>query len=228
MAGRYRIDRQLGSGGNGVVWRATDQRLHRQVALKQALSNDSVGVGERVARLKREAEILARLNHPYVVTLFDVVCSDNVWWLVMEYATGHSLAEQGRLSVEQAAAVGVQLANALEALHAKGILHRDIKPANVLISDDGRAKLGDFGISRDVRGAATLTATDGLFAGTPGYLAPEVAQGDEPSEASDVFSLGATLFAAVEGESPFGATDNQLATLRRTAEGEVAAPERAG
>lgn len=228
VAGRYRLDKQLGAGGNGVVWRATDTRLNRVTALKQALSYESAGASVRIELLKREAEILARLNHPYIVTLHDVIFSDNVWWMVMEYAPGHSLADHGTLSVAQVAAIGVQLADALDALHAKEILHRDIKPANVLISDDGRAKLGDFGISRDVRGSATLTATDGLFAGTPGYLAPEVARGDEPSAASDVFSLGATLFAAIEAESPFGATDNQLAAIRRAAEAEIAVPKSAG
>jgi hypothetical protein len=223
IAGRYRLAEQVGAGGNGIVWRATDEELDRVVAVKHALSSHSERSAERISLLRREARTLAKVNHPNVVTVFDVVAEDGEWWLVMEYVPAPNLAERGTLPPDRVARLGVQLASALDAVHAAGIVHRDVKPRNVLVTDDDRAKLGDFGISRIVHGDVTVTDT-GLVAGTPGYLAPEVAKGDDPTPASDVFSLGATLFAALEGVSPFGATDNHLALLRRTAEGAVATP----
>jgi hypothetical protein len=225
IAGRYRLAEQVGSGGNGLVWRATDEELHRTVAVKHAVSAGGVRSTERIRLLRREARILARINHPHVVTVFDVVADDGEWWLVMEYFPAPDLAQHGTLPPEQVARIGAQLASALEAVHAAGIVHRDIKPGNVLMTDDDRAKLSDFGISRTVHGDVTVTDT-GLVAGTPGYLAPEVAKGDDPTPASDVFSLGATLFAALEGVSPFGSTDNYLLLLRRAAEGDIATPGR--
>jgi hypothetical protein len=225
--GRYRLKEQIGSGGNGMVWRATDEELDRVVAIKHALSQDSEHGAARIGRLRREAKTLAQVNHPNVVTLFDVVADSGEWWLVMEYAPAPDLAKHGTLSPARVARLGAQLADALAAVHAAGIVHRDVKPGNVLVTDDDRAKLGDFGISRVVHGDVTLTDT-ALLTGTPGYVAPEVANGEEPTAASDVFSLGATLFSAVEGVSPFGDSDNPLVLLRRAAEGDVSAPRQAG
>ncbi|MBB5158521.1 serine/threonine-protein kinase [Saccharopolyspora phatthalungensis] len=225
--GRYRLAEPIGSGGNGVVWRAVDEELDRSVAIKRALSPDSEDSVERIRRLRREAKILAQANHPNVVTLYDVATDGPECWLIMEHVPAPDLGRHGTLPPERVARLGAQLAGALEAVHARGIVHRDIKPGNVLVTDDDRAKLGDFGISRVVHGEVTLTDT-GLLTGTPGYVAPEVANGEEPTKASDVFSLGATLFAAVEGVSPFGAADNPLILLRRAAAGNVSAPCRAG
>ncbi|MGP4016518.1 serine/threonine-protein kinase [Saccharopolyspora sp. 5N708] len=227
VIGRYRLVEQIGSGGNGIVWRAIDEELDRPVAIKHALSRDSENGAERISRLRREAKTLAQVNHPNVVTLFDAVADGAEWWLVMEYVPAPDLAAHGTLPPSRVARLGAQLASALEAVHAMGIVHRDIKPSNVLITGDDRAKLGDFGISRVVHADVTLTDS-ALLTGTPGYVAPEVAGGDEPIPASDVFSLGATLFAAVEGVSPFGPSDNPLVLLRRAAAGDICAPSRAG
>ncbi|QIS14146.1 protein kinase [Nocardia arthritidis] len=224
---RYRLSEQLGSGAHGVVWCAVDEQLDRVVALKHALVSDSSDGGELIGRLEREAKLLAQLNHPNIVTVFDLVRADGQWWLVMEYVPGHSLRELGPLPLRRVATIGVQLAHALAAVHAAGILHRDIKPSNVLVTDDDHAKLGDFGVSRAVYADATLTRT-GAFTGTPGYMAPEVAYGADPGPASDVFSLGATLFAAIEGNSPFGDSDNPMVLMRRTAQRDISAPSRAG
>jgi hypothetical protein len=224
VAGRYRLREQVGAGGNGMVWRATDEELDRVVAIKHALSAGAERGAEQVSLLRREARLLAKVNHPNVVTVFDVVAEDGEWWLVMEYLPAPDLSAQGTLPPEKVARFGAQLASGLEAVHEAGVVHRDIKPSNALVTGD-RVKLGDFGISGTVHGEATLTGT-GLVAGTPGYLAPEVAKGEDPTPASDVFSLGATLFAALEGVSPFGHADNPLVLLRRAADGEVAAPTR--
>lgn len=228
VAGRYRLDEQVGSGGMGVVWRATDEELGRVVALKRAhIANGDSSVRE----MRREARLAAGVHHPNVVTLFDLVTDGAERWLVMEYLPSRSLADiirdQGSLPVSQVARIGAQLAAALHAVHARGLVHRDIKPGNALVTADGTAKLTDFGVSRVVWGEATLADTP-MIAGTPAYLAPEVANGNAPTQASDVFSLGATLYAAVEGSSPFGTADNSLAMLRRAAAGVVTAPRRAG
>ncbi|QIS19439.1 serine/threonine-protein kinase [Nocardia terpenica] len=226
VAGRYRLQEQVGAGAHGSVWRADDEELGRVVALKYALPSGDDSGGERIPALKREAKLLAQLNHPNILTVFDVVRADGQWWLVMEYVPGSSLRELGVLPPRRAAAIGAQVAGALEAVHRAGIVHRDIKPGNVLVAADDRAKLADFGISRAVYTDETLSST-GTFAGTLGYMAPETAAGKAPSASSDVFSLGATLFAAVEGRSPFGEAASPVAMLRRTANTEVAAPRNA-
>lgn len=223
IARRYRLDERIGSGGMGVVWRATDQKLGRVVAIKRAWV--SGGDEGSVRRAEREARIAARVHHPHVITLHDVEGDDDdTRWLVMEYFPSRSLAEilshRGTLPEADVARLGAQVAGALEAVHAQGVVHRDVKPGNVLVDDDGLAKLTDFGIARPAWGDVTLTRTGG-FGGTPAYFAPEVARGAEPSEASDVFSLGATLFTAVEGAPPFGEPDNPAAMLGRAAAGEV-------
>ncbi|AUI61287.1 serine/threonine-protein kinase [Amycolatopsis sp. BJA-103] len=198
IAGRYRLEERIGAGGMGVVWRATDQDLGRVVALKRSQAGDS-------GQIRREARIGAGLHHPNVVTVFDAVMDGDDRWLVMEYLPSRSLADvidaDGPLSPGKVAKIGVQLANALAAMHEKGMVHRDLKPGNVLVAEDGTAKLTDLGIAQ----WAEVTRTGGgLDVGTPGYLAPEMAEGHQAGAAADVFSLGATLFTAVEGTSVWG------------------------
>ncbi|GAA4545741.1 serine/threonine-protein kinase [Amycolatopsis samaneae] len=227
VGARYRLEKKIGSGGMGVVWRAVDEKLGRVVALKRALAADNAQDSWRARQIRREAKIVALLNHPNVVTLHDLVDHDGELWLVMEYLPTRSLAEIGTLPAEQVARIGAQLAGALEAVHAAGVVHRDVKPSNVLVTEDGRAKLTDFGISRANYGDTTL-AHSVEIAGTPGYLAPEVADGADATSASDVFSLGATLFTALEGVSPVGSAGNPLVLVRRAANGEIATPHRGG
>ncbi|MET7995315.1 serine/threonine-protein kinase [Amycolatopsis sp. NPDC005232] len=226
IAERYRLLERIGTGGMGVVWRAHDEQLDREVALKQARLSDAVSG----RTLRREARLAAGVQHPNVVTFFDVVAQGDELWLVMEYVPSRSLAEvltaEGSLPARTVVEIGVQVAGALAAVHEGGVVHRDVKPGNVLITDDGRAKLTDFGISRSVRTDETVTDSPHI-GGTPGYLAPEVAQGHPPTAASDVFSLGATLFSAVEGAPPFGG-GNEYATIRRAAEGAVPPARKAG
>ncbi|MBA0125220.1 serine/threonine protein kinase [Haloechinothrix sp. YIM 98757] len=234
LAGRYRLRQRVGSGAMGVVWEATDERLQRQVAVKQLLQQaalDPERADEARERVMREGRVAARLHHPNAIGVFDVVLDDGMPVLVMEYLRSRSLAdilaEQHHLDPATVARIGGQVASALAAAHAAGIVHRDIKPANVLIAEDGTAKITDFGISH-ATGDVVVTQT-GLVAGTPAYLAPEVARGQRPTPGSDVFSLAATLYAAVEGAPPFGTSeDNALALLYKVAEGAVPAPRNAG
>jgi eukaryotic-like serine/threonine-protein kinase len=226
------LDR-IGIGGMGVVWQAMDERLERLVAVKQLLLQPQRSPGaadEARARAMREARIAARLQHPNAIVIYDVAEHDGEPCLVMEYLPSRSLAavlgERGRLPVSEVAAIGKQIASALAAAHAAQIVHRDVKPGNVLITDDGTAKITDFGVSR-AAGDVTVTQT-GMMAGTPAYLAPEVARGQVPTPASDVFSLGATLYAAVEGRGPFGESDNPLALLHAVAGGRLNPPQHAG
>ncbi|HEV7649999.1 MAG TPA: serine/threonine-protein kinase [Actinophytocola sp.] len=233
VAGRYRIGDRLGSGAMGIVWQAHDERLHRTVAIKQLLLQPGLTEAqaeEARRRCMREGRIAARLAHPNAITVYDVAEQDGDPWLVMEYLPSKSLAmvlsERGTLSPQEAAGIGMQIASALVAAHAAGIVHRDIKPANVLLGDDGTVKITDFGISR-ATGDVTVTAT-GMLAGTPAYLAPEVAKGQDPTPAADVFSLGSTLYTAVEGHSPFGLSENTLALLYAVAAGNITPPRHAG
>jgi eukaryotic-like serine/threonine-protein kinase len=233
VAGRYRIGDRLGSGAMGIVWQAHDERLHRTVAIKQLLLQPGLTEAqaeEARRRCMREGRIAARLAHPNAITVYDVAEQDGDPWLVMEYLPSKSLAmvlsERGTLSPQEAAGIGTQVAAALVAAHAAGIVHRDIKPANVLLGEDGTVKITDFGISR-ATGDVTVTAT-GMLAGTPAYLAPEVAKGQDPTPAADVFSLGSTLYTAVEGHSPFGLSENTLALLYAVAAGNITPPRQAG
>jgi len=233
IAGHYRLLERIGSGSMGVVWRARDERLERVVAVKQLLTQAGLSDEEKEdarRRALREARIAARLHHPNAIVVFDVAEHDGDPCLVMEYLPSQSLAaslaERGSMDAAGVAAIGSQIASALAAAHASGIVHRDIKPANILISEEGVAKITDFGIAR-AQGDITVTQT-GMFAGTPAYLAPEVARGSEPTSASDVFSFGATLYDAVEGGPPFPERHNQLALLRLVAEGKVQPPRQAG
>ena len=233
IAGRYRLIAKIGSGGMGVVWRAKDEVLGRTVAVKALMVAPIVGVSEddeRVRRAMREARIAARLHHPHVIGVYDVVDQDGRPFLVMEYlessSLSESLAEGSRLTVEEAARIGAQVASALAAAHDAGIVHRDVKPGNVLRAKDGTVKLTDFGISRAV-GDTTVTAS-GVLLGTLSYIAPEVARGESADARSDVYALGATLYAALEGEPPSGTGDNAIAQLYRIVHEDITPPSNAG
>ncbi|MEV6217690.1 serine/threonine-protein kinase [Nocardia sp. NPDC051833] len=233
IAGRYRLTDPIGTGAMGVVWRATDVRLRRTVAVKQLLLAPGLTGSQALEaklRAMREGRIAARLHHPNAITVFDVAEEDGQPWLVMEYMNAPSLAVKlaggATLPPLEVAGIGAQAAAALSAAHDAGIMHRDVKPANLLVGDDGTVKLTDFGISH-ATGDVTVTAT-GFLAGTPAYLAPEIARGDDPKPAADVFALGSTLYAAVEGAPPFGEGDNPLAVLHAVARGVVPEPQRAG
>ena len=229
---RYRLVEQIGVGGMGVVWRATDVVLDQTVALKR-ISLAAVD-GEQAelvrARALREARTSARLrHHPHVISTFDVQISDGDVWLVLEYLAGRNLgalARGRRLSLVEVARIGAAVADALASGHELGIVHRDVTPGNVLVADDGTVKLTDFGISY-LTGESRLTQ-DNVLSGTIAYLAPEVAAGGEATFASDVFSLGATLYAAVEGEPPFGTDDNPVRLLNLVRTGISRTPVRAG
>jgi serine/threonine protein kinase len=233
IADRYRLVRKLGSGGMGVVWEAWDERLHRRVALKQLRPQPGLAPDElQLAndRALREARINARLHHRYAVPVFDVVEHDGQPCLIMQYVSSVPLSavlrDGGPLQPAEAAKVGAQVASALAEAHQAGIVHRDIKPGNILIADDGTAMISDFGISHAM-GDVTLTQT-GMVHGTPAYLAPEVARGASASFASDVFSLGATLYATLEGSPPFGTDPNSIALLYRVAAGSFDEPQNGG
>ncbi|RYC14549.1 serine/threonine-protein kinase [Nocardioides zhouii] len=213
IAGRYRLGREIGRGGSGTVHLAVDEVLGRQVAIKRIgmiAGSDDV---ER-ERAEREARLAAALNHPHVVSVFDLVDEADVRWLVMEYVDGQTLGERvrstGPLDAAEAAALLGQTADALVEAHAHGIVHRDVKPSNILIAG-ANAKLNDFGIARSADDAS-LTQT-GLVTGSPAYLAPEVASGSSATPASDVWSLGATLYHAVTGAPPYDVGDNLLGAL---------------
>ncbi len=210
VAGRYRIDGRLGRGGMGTVWRATDELLRRQVAVKElhlpaAGLTDVETTGQR-ERALREARSVAGIRHPHVVIVHDVVEQDGRPWIVMELVDGRSLADvlrdDGPLAPREAARICASVAGALRAAHDRDIQHRDVKPANVLIErDSGRVVLTDFGIAR-VPGSATISET-GSFVGSPEYTAPERMSGRPAGPESDLWSLGALLVAAVDGRSPF-------------------------
>ena len=233
IAGRYRLVRLVGKGGMGSVWEAMDERLHRPVAVKQlhaqlGLSPDETELANQ--RAMREARITARLHHRHAVPVFDVVEHQGRPCLIMQFLPSMALSavlrEGGPLQPEEATQVGAQISSALAAAHAVGIVHRDVKPGNILIADDGAALITDFGISHAM-GDTTLTAT-GLVHGTPAFLAPEVARGSESTFASDVFSFGSTLYAALEGSPPFGTDSNSIALLHRVASGEFPPPPHGG
>ncbi|MFJ7102852.1 serine/threonine-protein kinase [Streptomyces albogriseolus] len=232
IAGRYRLLSPLGEGGMGTVWRARDEVLHREVAVKEVRAPAGLpasDVERMYARLEREAWAAARIADRTVVTVYDVATEDGRPWIVMELVRGLSLAEvldaEGPLSPPRAARIGAEVLAALRAAHAAGVLHRDVKPANVLIANDGRVVLTDFGIAT-VEGSAALTMT-GEVVGSPEFLAPERALGRTPGPESDLWSLGVLLYAAVEGHSPFR-QDTPLSTLRAIVDEELPPPRRAG
>jgi serine/threonine protein kinase len=243
VAGRYRIDELIGRGGMGTIWHAVDELLDREVAIKRIRLDTEPGADDALARerMLREARIAAKLHHPHIVSIFDVIERDDPW-LILEYVPSRSLAsiltERGRLPPGEVAAIGAQIADALATAHRAGVVHRDVKPDNILIThpvedvnspgqNHPTAKLADFGISHATN-TPTLTAT-GILAGTPAYFAPETARGEGNDPRTDVYSLGATLYAATEGNPPFGRdTENILALLTRIARGGAPPPQHAG
>ncbi|WUI00770.1 serine/threonine protein kinase [Spirillospora sp. NBC_00431] len=232
LAGRYRLESVVGRGGMGTVWRARDETLDREVAVKEVVLPAGLSDGERENRHRRtlrEARASARLNHPGVVTVHDVVDEDDRPWIVMELVQARSLQEivdaDGPLPPGRVATIGRQLAGALRAAHAIGILHRDVKPANVLVAADDRAVLTDFGIAQ-LAGDATLTGT-GLLMGSPAYMSPERVNGDPAIPASDLWALGATLYAATEGRAPHHRGD-PMAVLAAVMTQDVPPPRNAG
>ncbi|MFG3124601.1 serine/threonine-protein kinase [Streptomyces sp. NPDC048201] len=232
IAGRYRLLSPLGEGGMGTVWRAYDEVLHREVAVKEVRAPAGLPAPEverMYARLEREAWAAARVAHSNVVTVYDVATEGGRPWIVMELVRGRSLADtletSGPLSVPDAARVGAEVLDALRAAHDVGVLHRDVKPANVLLADDGRVVLTDFGIA-SVEGSSALTMA-GEVIGSPEFLSPERALGRTPGPESDLWSLGVLLYAAVEGGSPFR-HDTPLSTLRAVVDEPLPTPRRAG
>ncbi|WP_084957773.1 serine/threonine-protein kinase [Thermoactinospora rubra] len=208
IGGRYLLLDELGRGGMGVVWRARDEVLGRPVALKQVLLPDWVVGKEReqaFERVLREARAAARLRHPGVVTIHDVVHEEGSPWIVMELLPAESLHDVverwGPLTEEVAVEIGLKLLDALHAAHSHGITHRDVKPGNVLLLDDGGVVLTDFGVAH-VADSPTITGT-GMLLGSPAFMAPERLEGKPATAASDLWSLGATLYTAVEGAPPY-------------------------
>ncbi len=222
--GRYRVVEIVGAGAMGTVFRAWDPRLERPVALKTVKIDLGVGEGasDLAAQLVREAVTLARLNHPNIVTVYDAASDGELAYLAMELVEGISLdryvRQEKNLPFEQVVAVGVAVARALDAAHKRGVVHQDIKPANILLGTDGSIKVTDFGIA-ELLGRAQNEDRRAVVCGTPGYLAPEVARGESPSEASDIFALGVVLYQSITGQRPFsGATpkDVMVATVSGT------------
>jgi eukaryotic-like serine/threonine-protein kinase len=231
IADRYALAVPIGQGGMGVVWRAQDTLLGREVAIKEVRLPPTIPDSERSsmrARVLREARAAARLNHPGVVTLYDVINEQGHAFIVMELINAPTLAQvvaqQGPLEPRRAARIGAQVAAALAAAHQAGIVHRDVKPANVMVLGDS-ARLTDFGIAR-VKGDPKLTST-GLIVGSPAYMAPEQASGAAAGPEADLWGLGATLYYAVEGRPPFE-RDGQIAILTAVVNDAPRAPERAG
>ncbi|MEV0149808.1 MULTISPECIES: serine/threonine-protein kinase [unclassified Nonomuraea] len=218
LAGRYRLLSELGRGGMGTVWRAMDELLRQEVAVKEVRlppDLDEASRAELAERTLREARAAATLrSHASIVTVHDVVLDGGRPWIVMELVRGRSLdravRDDGPLPPHRVAAIGLRMLDALTAAHTSGILHRDVKPANVMLTDDGRVLLTDFGIATIV-GDSGLTQT-GMLSGSPGYIAPERLRGEAEGPLADLWSLGATLFTAVEGSPPF-ARPNQAAAL---------------
>ena len=225
VAGRYALTEQVGSGGMGVVWRGYDELLRRQVAVKELHFPPHMGDEERerlARRTLREARAVAAVDDPSAVRVFDIVEQDGRPWIVMEYLDGSTLTdlirERGPLPADEVIRIGLSLLNALEAAHAAGVLHRDVKPSNVMIAPEGRVALTDFGIATSLDGDkdSADTTTSGVIVGSPAYMSPERARGEPPTPASDLWSLGATLWTAAEGRPPFDGPTG-LATMTAVA-----------
>jgi serine/threonine protein kinase len=233
LAGRYSLMSQLGQGGMGTVWLAVDELLRQQVAVKEVrlpADLDEASRAELTERTLREARAAARLrSHPSIVTVHDVVMDSGRPWIVMELVHGRSLdrivREDGPLPPARTALVGRHVLDALAAAHAMGVLHRDVKPGNVLLTQDGRVLLTDFGIAT-VAGDAALTQT-GLLNGSPGYIAPERLRGEADGPEADLWSLGATLYMAVEGRAAYTGP-NAAAVMAAVLLRDPAPPQRAG
>ncbi|TDC40462.1 serine/threonine protein kinase [Micromonospora sp. 15K316] len=218
IAGRYRLVDLVGTGGMGRVWQARDEMLHRDVAVKEIVPPAWLAEAEREdlrRRTLREARTAARLNHPNVVRIYDVVHDRESPWIVMEYVRSRSveqlLAADGPLSPATTARIGLAVLAALRAAHSAGVLHRDVKPHNVLVAEDGRVVLTDFGLATFTGGDAAMTGP-GMILGSPHFVAPERARDGVSDPRTDLWSLGATLYAAVEGRPPY-ARDSAMATL---------------
>jgi tRNA A-37 threonylcarbamoyl transferase component Bud32 len=232
LAGRYRLGDVLGRGGMGTVWRAEDETLGRTVAVKELRFPSSIDEDEKrrlITRTLREAKAIARIRNNSAVTVFDVVQEDDRPWIVMELVEGKSLAEvireDGLLEPRRAAEVGLAVLDVLRSAHREGILHRDVKPSNVLIAEDGRVVLTDFGIAQ-VEGDPSITST-GMLVGAPSYISPERARGHKPGPAADLWSLGGLLYAAVEGTPPYD-KGSAIATLTAVMTEPLEEPKNAG
>ncbi|RCH68117.1 serine/threonine protein kinase [Streptomyces sp. SDr-06] len=232
LAGRYRLGGVLGRGGMGTVWRAVDETLGRTVAVKELRFPASIEEEEKrrlITRTLREAKAIARIRNTAAVTVYDVVDEDDRPWIVMELVEGKSLAEavreDGTLTPRRAAEVGLAILDVLRSAHREGILHRDVKPSNVLIAEDGRVVLTDFGIAQ-VEGDPSITST-GMLVGAPSYISPERARGHKPGPAADLWSLGGLLYASVEGVPPYD-KGSAIATLTAVMTEPVDPPKNAG
>ncbi|KUM96674.1 serine/threonine protein kinase [Streptomyces cellostaticus] len=222
----------LGRGGMGTVWRAEDETLGRTVAVKELRFPSNIDEEEKrrlITRTLREAKAIARIRNNSAVTVFDVVDEDDRPWIVMELVEGKSLAEaireDGLLEPRRAAEVGLAVLDVLRSAHREGILHRDVKPSNVLIAEDGRVVLTDFGIAQ-VEGDPSITST-GMLVGAPSYISPERARGHKPGPAADLWSLGGLLYAAVEGVPPYD-KGSAIATLTAVMTESLEEPKNAG
>ncbi|MFK4144319.1 serine/threonine-protein kinase [Streptomyces sp. NPDC004065] len=232
LAGRYRLGDVLGRGGMGTVWRAEDETLGRTVAVKELRFPSNIDEDEKrrlITRTLREAKAIARIRNTSAVTVFDVVDEDDRPWIVMELVEGKSLAEvireDGVLEPRRAAEVGLAVLDVLRSAHRQGILHRDVKPSNVLIAEDGRVVLTDFGIAQ-VEGDPSITST-GMLVGAPSYISPERARGHKPGPAADLWSLGGLLYASVEGAPPYD-KGSAIATLTAVMTEPLEEPKNAG
>ncbi|WP_329876710.1 serine/threonine-protein kinase [Streptomyces sp. SP18CS02] len=232
LAGRYRLGGVLGRGGMGTVWRAVDETLGRTVAVKELRFPNSIDEEEKrrlITRTLREAKAIARIRNNGAVTVYDVVDEDDRPWIVMELIEGKSLAdavrEDGVLTPRRAAEVGLAVLDVLRSAHREGILHRDVKPSNVLIAEDGRVVLTDFGIAQ-VEGDPSITST-GMLVGAPSYISPERARGHKPGPAADMWSLGGLLYASVEGCPPYD-KGSAIATLTAVMTEQLDPPKNAG
>ncbi|WP_371795493.1 serine/threonine-protein kinase [Streptomyces sp. NBC_01718] len=232
LAGRYRLGEVLGRGGMGTVWRAVDETLGRTVAVKELRFPSAIDDDEKrrlITRTLREAKAIARIRNNGAVTVYDVVDEDDRPWIVMELIEGKSLAEvvreDGVLTPKRAAEVGLAILDVLRLAHREGILHRDVKPSNVLISEDGRVVLTDFGIAQ-VEGDPSVTST-GMLVGAPSYISPERARGHKPGPPADLWSLGGLLYASVEGSPPYD-KGSAIATLTAVMTEPLDPPKNAG
>ncbi|MFG3406415.1 serine/threonine-protein kinase [Streptomyces sp. NPDC048142] len=232
LAGRYRLGEVLGRGGMGTVWRADDETLGRTVAVKELRFPSAIDEDEKrrlITRTLREAKAIARIRNNSAVTVYDVVDEDDRPWIVMELIEGKSLAEaireDGTLTPKRAAEVGLAILDVLRSAHREGILHRDVKPSNVLIAEDGRVVLTDFGIAQ-VEGDPSVTST-GMLVGAPSYISPERARGHKPGPPADLWSLGGLLYASVEGSPPYD-KGSAIATLTAVMTEPLDPPKNAG
>ncbi|MEW1627435.1 serine/threonine-protein kinase [Streptomyces sp. NPDC089173] len=232
LAGRYRLGGVLGRGGMGTVWRADDETLGRTVAVKELRFPGAIDEDEKrrlITRTLREAKAIARIRNNSAVTVYDVVDEDDRPWIVMELVEGKSLAEaireDGTLTPKRAAEVGLAILDVLRSAHRQGILHRDVKPSNVLIAEDGRVVLTDFGIAQ-VEGDPSVTST-GMLVGAPSYISPERARGHKPGPPADLWSLGGLLYASVEGSPPYD-KGSAIATLTAVMTEPLDPPKNAG